>query len=556
MATRDEAKSHLAGDDLDQVGSPVRRVRSRASGRGSWSRLRFMAVPVFLLVVLPGRATPQGPGVEADHAVGVVPLSDFTGLNPSEDWHLVDSLEFWSIPRDPPTGYYATVNTSTGSTLRQNLHAIVAKHRVFPYTHPSIPSDANHVVDTWDILALADAHPQEPQRVLDVYHNNTLTRQLKGATNDPHYDREHSWPKSLGFPDQSIANAAYSDCHHLYAAYSSYNSSRSNKPYGTGSLDQATEKPTIENLGRGGSLMSDPDSSNYSFPTVWQTWLGRRGDVARSMFYMDVRYEGGQNSAAGFEPELQLTDDASQINQRNVWASGGVAFMGLLPVLRDWHAQDPVDDLERRRNAVVFLFQGNRNPFVDHPEWVPILFGGPTPPSGGTTPTPTASAPVVWINELHYDNVGDDQGEFIEVAGTGGTNLTGWSLVAYNGSGGRVYRTVPLGGSLPSTSNGLGLLAFDFAGLQNGPPDGVALIDPAGRSVQFLGYEGAFTATDGPADDLEATDIGVSESGTTPTGSSLQLRGSGRSATDFVWSITSPATRGVLNTGQEFRAPG
>ena len=102
-------------------------------------------------------------------------------------------------------------------------------------------------------------------------------------------------------------NPAYSDCHHLFAAYSSYNGSRSNKPYGEREMDAERRRTTIENLNRGGSLTNEPYTSNYSFSDVWQTWIGRRGDVARAMFYMDVRYEGDTHDGTG-EPNLVLTD--------------------------------------------------------------------------------------------------------------------------------------------------------------------------------------------------------------------------------------------------------
>lgn len=208
-----------------------------------------------------------------------------------------------------------------------------------------------------------------------------------------------------------------------------------------------------------------------------------------------------------------------------------------------------MDDLERRRDAVVFLFQGNRNPFIDHPEWVGVLFGS------GTLPTSQPTTGTVWINELHYDNQGADTGEFVEVAGTAGTNLTGWSLVAYNGNGGRVCGTVALSGTIPAQDHNFGTLAFDFPDLQNGEPDGIALVDGAGRVVQFISYEGVFTASDGPADDLVSTDIGVSETGSTPVGHSLQLTGQGRKAADFQWQPPRPSSRGSVNAGQQFAAP-
>jgi endonuclease I len=70
------------------------------------------------------------------------------------------------------------------------------------------------------------------------------------------------------------------------------------------------------------------------------------------MFYMDVRYDGGQRTDGNFEPDLQLTDDVAKIEVLDVWSTGGEAFMGLEEVLVRWHQQDPVDDLERRRNTV------------------------------------------------------------------------------------------------------------------------------------------------------------------------------------------------------------
>ena len=120
--------------------------------------------------------------------------------------------------------------------------------------------------------------------------------------------------------------------------------------------------------------------------------------------------------------------------------------------------------------------------------------------------------------------------EAIEVAGPAGTDLTGWSLVLYNGDTATAatrYRTLALSGSLPDQSSGYGTAFVAAPGLQNGDRDGFALVDAAGTVVQLLSYEGVFTAADGPAAGRSSTDIGIAQSGA-PVGSSLQLTGTGR----------------------------
>ncbi|WP_143288179.1 lamin tail domain-containing protein, partial [Calothrix rhizosoleniae] len=161
---------------------------------------------------------------------------------------------------------------------------------------------------------------------------------------------------------------------------------------------------------------------------------------------------------------------------------------------------------------------------------------------------------TVFINEFHYDNTGTDTNEFIEIAGLAGTDLSGWSLVLYNGSSSvlSVYDTINLSGTIPDQNNGFGTLSFDTPGLQNGSPDGFALVDNNGSVIQFLSYEGSFTALDGPAAGLTSIDVGVSESSSTNVGFSLQLTGTGSSFADFTWSSPAANTAGTLNTGQSF----
>ncbi|NLX54739.1 MAG: PEP-CTERM sorting domain-containing protein [Planctomycetaceae bacterium] len=158
---------------------------------------------------------------------------------------------------------------------------------------------------------------------------------------------------------------------------------------------------------------------------------------------------------------------------------------------------------------------------------------------------------AVFINEFHYDNDGADVGEFVEVvAPTGLHDLAAVTLTLYNGGNGTAYAgPIPL--STFTQRDVVGSFAFytlDII-LQNGAPDGLALAQ-AGDVLQFLSYEGEFTATDGVAAGLVSTDIGVSEPPTTPAGASLQLTGRGDSYADFTWELLLSETCGTVNGRQ------
>ena len=158
-----------------------------------------------------------------------------------------------------------------------------------------------------------------------------------------------------------------------------------------------------------------------------------------------------------------------------------------------------------------------------------------------------------WINEFHYDNVGGDVGEFVEIAGPAGTDLTGWTVEAYNGSPTQLnnYDTITLSGTIPDEGCGFGALDFDFPSLQNGAPDGLALIAADGTTVvEFLSYEGSFTPTSGTASGIPSVDVGVSENSSTAVGDSLQRTGIASSGDGFGWATEMPQTRGSINTDQ------
>ena len=228
------------------------------------------------------------------------------------------------------------------------------------------------------------------------------------------------------------------------------------------------------------------------------------------------------------------------------------------PDLVVWHYADPVDLGEYARSEWIAGLQGTPNPFVLDSTLARRAFGLSGVPGGGgdpgSPPTDPGSAGPLWVNEVHYDNDGADVGEGVEVAGPAGTDLSGWTLALYNGADGAVYRTVALAGVVPDQGGGHGAVWVAVDGVQNGSPDGLALVDPAGAVVQFLSYEGTLTATDGPAAGRTSVDVGVAEGPGTPAGWSLQLADGagpgGTSAGAFVWAGPSAGSPGEPNAGQ------
>ncbi|WP_064747153.1 endonuclease [Lysobacter antibioticus] len=267
-------------------------------------------------------------------------------------------------------GYYAHVNTSSPSQLRCSLHETIKGHTVYPYS--------GGTTNTWSILEIADEDPNNAGRILDAYRNRSFVKvtDRAGSGSGLKYNREHTWPNSLGFGSTTgnlgLPNAPYTDTHMLYLTDSAYNADRGNKPYANCSLSSGCgERVTEANNGSGGGSGVYPGNSNW-FKTPdgnagsFEVWGQRKGDMARAILYMAIRYEGGTDPNSGqAEPDLELTDDRSKI----VITSSSPAYMGLLTTLLQWHQADPPTAAEKARNEVIYSFQGNRNPFIDHPEW-------------------------------------------------------------------------------------------------------------------------------------------------------------------------------------------
>jgi serine protease len=246
----------------------------------------------------------------------------------------------------PPPGYYQSALSLTGPALRVALHTNVRTNHTTPlsYSATRIP------------LTVIDADPAQTDRVILIYTRRSEPKENFVGTSgfgltDKQWNREHLWPNSLGIDD---ANVAYADLFNLRPADVEVNSVRANLPFdetlnnGTKIVPGAVEAPLTSR---------DPDS--------WEPPAEVKGDLARAAFYMDLRYDGEDGVS-----DLRLTDNTALI-------SSTAAFMGKLTTLLLWHLADPVSDEERLRNDRVQSYQGNRNPFVDHPSWATAIFGDP-----------------------------------------------------------------------------------------------------------------------------------------------------------------------------------
>jgi len=234
-----------------------------------------------------------------------------------------------NLPYSPET-YYASLNGLTGQQFKTALQNLLLSTHIRPISY----GEARFVLEQSDAITI----PQGTY-LYGIYSSHNIVRYWDGGST---WNREHVWPNSkLGIP--RVANTQRnigSDVHNLRVINPSVNSSRSNRYFDIGPTGSFT---TI------GTEAYDPG-------------IDHRGDVARILFYMYVRYND----------VLDLSNIVSEILEGTSYSTSNT--MGLLNVLISWHQQDPVSDFERNRNEVIFQYQGNRNPFIDNPSYVGILF--------------------------------------------------------------------------------------------------------------------------------------------------------------------------------------
>ncbi|GAB5417007.1 MAG: endonuclease I family protein [Crocinitomicaceae bacterium] len=235
-----------------------------------------------------------------------------------------------------PQGYYDSAVGLTGDSLKTQLYQIIKDHTEFPYT--------SSATDVWDILKDTDKDTLNANNVILLYSGWSVDADQE-YNNGNGWNREHVWAKSHG--DFGTAIGPGTDVHALRPCDISVNSARSNRWFAECSTEY---------------IDSDGATGSYSSSSEW-VWKPReevKGDVARMIFYMATRYEGENG-----EPDLQVIDYIPSNNNSTL------PYHARLYDLLQWHLDDPVSDWEVNRNDIIYYgYQNNRNPFIDHPEFV------------------------------------------------------------------------------------------------------------------------------------------------------------------------------------------
>jgi len=262
-----------------------------------------------------------------------------------------------------PTGYYDGTAGLTGAALKTKLSQIITSgHQTKSYDnlyngYPSTDSD-NYYEKDGSVLDIYSENPSGTDPY--VYQHGSKQCGSYKVEGDC-YNREHIFPQGYF----NSASPMVSDIHHIVPTDGKVNGYRSNFPFGkVGSANFVSEN---------GSKRGTSASPNYS-GTVFEPIDEFKGDVARMILYFATRYESKLSS---FDDNDILTNSA---------------FPGVedweLAVFKEWHTNDPVSQREIDRNNAAYTYQGNRNPFIDHPEYVAIIWGTTTPDTEApSTPT-------------------------------------------------------------------------------------------------------------------------------------------------------------------------
>ena len=274
-----------------------------------------------------------------------------TGENPDWSYLYDNNIEPSRGRNESIDSYYEPIRGLKGEALKEGLHEIIDDHLEFSYN-----SSKNSWLDT-DVLE-SDTSKEY------VFYQGALNRSIHDSLN-----REHVWAKSHG--DFENVLPMHSDYHNLHGCHVSLNSTRGNLDFGEVDTSKSYTDMGEDYDWSVSSMRGNLKGRNSKGETVFEPKDEFKGDTARTIFYMAVRYEGDNG-------EIDLEVDGT-IDQNNFYdfTAGADGLHGNFEDLYEWATSgiDPISDYEMHRNNEIDQnYQRNRNPFIDHPEFIIMIY--------------------------------------------------------------------------------------------------------------------------------------------------------------------------------------
>lgn len=273
-----------------------------------------------------------------------------------------------------PTGYYNGTEGLSGYALKSKLHEIISK-QIFSYSY----SQVGGLYASTDL----DKYYENDNTILDIYseipnaadaYNYNLTQNISSSSSEGlGWNKEHGMPQSTYYGIYPM----YSDIHYLIPADARINQLRSNFPYArnNGAANNCNSPNTTPCTASNGSKLGKSTTPGYT-NTVYEPIDEFKGDVARYLLYFVTRYEGRLNA---FNYLLSTSPlDGSEEKGYEDW---------YITMLKEWNTLDPVSQKEIDRNNAVYAIEKIRNPFIDHPEWVDLIWSETTDAIAPQAPT-------------------------------------------------------------------------------------------------------------------------------------------------------------------------
>ncbi len=263
-----------------------------------------------------------------------------------------------------PTGYYNNASTKSCADLKTALKTIVTTGNTPQsysnlWTQYQVSDIKPRTVGTGSANVIYDIYSAKPGGT-DPYQYTPSTNQCGNYSGENScYNREHSVPQSW-FNGNTGVPGPTTDYLHIFPTDGYVNGKRSNYIYG--------EVATASYISLNGSKLGTSSFAGLT-GTVFEPIDSFKGDLARAFLYFVTRYEDNMTTFAN-------NTDATQAFEPNTFPSIDIPYLKLM---LKWHNQDPVSAKEIARNEAAYTFQGNRNPYIDHPEYVAMVWNGNCP---------------------------------------------------------------------------------------------------------------------------------------------------------------------------------